>query len=486
VFRINAGGQAYVDASGNNWSADQKYNSGTTYFNAHAIGFTNDPALYQSSRVSNPGEPELTYSLPVANGNYQVRLYFAELVPATMKVGGRTFTVSIQGTAVLNALDVYASVGANRALIKTSNVAVTTGTLTISFHRLVGNPMVSAIEVLSLADPAKQLTGIYYGNQGFKMQQVQDFEAWTGKKNAVLNMFQSWCATQNTDLFTTQLPNVWANGNVPMITWEPFYCNDADTPADVATRTAAGQYDSYLNDFADQLKVWLAGNDGVYATGDDRRIYIRLAHEMNGNWYPWSGNPADFISMWRHVKSIFESKGLDISHVQFMWIVNVGDKGNFTAEQYFPGAGYVDWVGMDGYNAYTTADWLEPPNRYDTMIARLRALTTKPISIAEVGVMTNTAAGMNLTAKSDWMKSFFAYLQTKSEIKMFVYFNKDLATTQDYCVMGGANGPDTFSISGRSYKAYSAYKAGVASSSVIPGDVTNARLLTDAQFSGQF
>ena len=45
-------------------------------------------------------------------------------------------------------------------------------------------------------------------------------------------------------------------------------------------------------------------------------VAIRFAHEMNGNWYPWSesrsGNrPGDYVQAWRHVHDIFTRVGAD-------------------------------------------------------------------------------------------------------------------------------------------------------------------------------
>jgi beta-mannanase len=486
AYRINAGGAAYTDAAGNAWSADKYFNTGGTYTNTHGVGFTSDPRLFQSSRYDPAGGSDLVYSLPIANGTYQVRLYFAELFAPLMKVGARVFNVTLENKVVFSNFDVYATAGANRAVIKTATVTVTDGVLNIGFQHVVQNPMVSAIEVLNIDYNSKALLGSYYGNQGFNMAQVKDLETWQGKRNAVINLFQSWCQTENTDVFTRQLPNIWANGNVPLVTWEPFYCTATDTPSDVAIRAANGQYDAYLNDFTDRLKLWLAGPDGVYGTADDRRIYFRLAHEMNGNWYPWSGNPTAYIAMWQHVKSTFESKGIDISHAQFMWVINVGDKGSYKAEQYYPGDGYVDWVGVDGYNAYTPSDWLQPPTRFDASVARLKAITSKPIAIVELGVMSTTTTGISAAAKAQWITEFFAYLLMKPDIKLICYFNKDLSSSSDYAVLGGMYGTDQSVVSGKTYLTYKSYQSGVQGQNLVPSDIANPRLLTDSQFMGKF
>ena len=64
--------------------------------------------------------------------------------------------------------------------------------------------------VLGLAQPAAAasttLLGVYYGNEGWQMQQVRDLEQWQGKKNAVVTMFTNWCNTPTCLLYTSPSP----------------------------------------------------------------------------------------------------------------------------------------------------------------------------------------------------------------------------------------------------------------------------------------
>jgi len=190
------------------------------------------------------------------------------------------------------------------------------------------------------------LLGVYYGNQGWNMNQVKAMETWQGKKNAVVNMFTNWASDTTTidNLFNQQLLNIWNNKNIPMISWEP-YAPSNSTPDNIEVQIVNGEFDVYINTWADKLKTFLSGTDGVYNTADDRRAYLRFAHEMNGDWYSWSaakgGNsPTDYVNMWRHTKDIFDAKGMDASRLQWVWSVNNTDEGGFTAEQYYPGDNY--------------------------------------------------------------------------------------------------------------------------------------------------
>src|SRR5258707_13658481 len=73
-------------------------------------------------------------------------------------------------------------------------------------------------------DAGSTLLGVYYGNQGWNMPQVQALEAWQGKRDAVLNLFTNWDSSSHTmsNLFGQQLPAIWANHNGPMITCQPY------------------------------------------------------------------------------------------------------------------------------------------------------------------------------------------------------------------------------------------------------------------------
>jgi hypothetical protein len=58
------------------------------------------------------------------------------------------FNVLVQGTTVISNLDIFALVGGNAALVKSTTASVTNGTLTISFGVIMQNPQINAIEIL--------------------------------------------------------------------------------------------------------------------------------------------------------------------------------------------------------------------------------------------------------------------------------------------------------------------------------------------------
>ena len=83
-------------------------------------------------------------------------------------------------------------------------------------------------------------------------------------------------------------------------------------------------------------------------------FFLVLDVEMNGNWEGYSpganGNtPADFVSMWRHVHDLATRAGA--TNITWVWAPNVDPRHMFTPyRQLYPGADYVDWTGLDGFN----------------------------------------------------------------------------------------------------------------------------------------
>jgi mannan endo-1,4-beta-mannosidase len=356
-----------------------------------------------------------------------------------------------------------------------------------SFSRPVAKFLLCLAALIGSGAYGTTLLGVYYGDQGWKMANVRALESWQGKKNATVVLFTDWSNTTKimNNLFGQQLPNIWNNGNVPMVTWEPF--TGGNTPADVEVRIAAGQYDAYIKTWAGRMKVFLSGPDGAFGTADDRRAYIRLAHEMNGNWYPWSGatggnSPASYVAMWRRVVTFFDELGLGAGHLQWIWCVNNDDVGGTPAESYYPGDGFVDWVAVDGYNwgrSQTWSSWLSPAALYDGMLTRIRALTTKPVALTE---FASTTSGGSVAQKSQWIADLFTYAAAR-DIRLVSWFNEDKET--DWAFFGGATGETQIKVGRTTYRAYQMYRSSVASANLIASQPTNPRLLTDAQFSGQ-
>ena len=146
TIRVKAGATAaYTDPDGVAWLADQGFDGGDTVARDPdlAIANTKDPTMYRSERFGMAG-----YSFAVPNGNYTVKLHFAETYDGITGAGQRVFSFSVQGHEVKD-LDLYVKAGGpNRAYIETVDAAVTNGKLDIKFTPNIENPEINAIELI--------------------------------------------------------------------------------------------------------------------------------------------------------------------------------------------------------------------------------------------------------------------------------------------------------------------------------------------------
>ena len=223
-------------------------------------------------------------------------------------------------------------------------------------------------------------------------QAIEDFNSMIGRRAAIFHTYKNW------DWPPFQYQTVgtsWEAGAVPMITWEPI-----DRPLQAIAR---GDYDGYITQSA---------RDAV-AFG--RPILLRFAHEMNGDWTPWSLHPRDYVAAWRHIVRIFRREGA--SQVHFVWSPNTG-----SFDEYFPGDRWVDYVALDGYNFGAKYNsWDSFSAIFDSSYRDLVRLSRRPVIIAE---FASTDQGGD---KAAWMRDTLSsgVLDRYPRIRALVWFNID-------------------------------------------------------------
>ena len=142
----------------------------------------------------------------------------------------------------------------------------------------------------------------------------------------------------------------------------------------------AGITDGDVDDLIKQLA-------GIAKTG--RRIFLRVAPEMNGSWQPYGQQPAAFLALWKKMYQAVQSNSLTRGSVAFLWAPSYGygypypgqpysvssstdsdfsaldtnKDGNFDASDdpyspYWPGNEFVDWVGLSTYYFGRTYPWI--------------------------------------------------------------------------------------------------------------------------------
>ena len=193
---------------------------------------------------------------------------------------------------------------------------------------------------------------------------------------------------------------VTAQGKTPLITWESWASAPDGTvqPAYTNAEVAAGRWDAYIRRVARGLKPL-------------GPTYIRFDHEMNGDWYPWSHNPADYVAAWRHVVGIFRQEGA--RNVKWLWAPNATswttDGWLDSVRPYWPGSGWVDAIGLTVQQRYATMDI------YGQHLDLIHATwPTKKVILPETNAMTPAYmhALVTFVKPRPWIKNVTWYERT--------------------------------------------------------------------------
>ncbi len=152
VIRTACGGKDYTDKNGVVWSADQAYSAANKWGyigKAGSTGSSTHPLDALGSLYTTERWGMTSYQYDVPNGQYIVRLHFAEIYDQAAQEGLRVFTVNLQGQPVLEKFDIMKDAGGfGRVVVKEFPATVTNGKLVIGFVKVTSRPIIEAIEVL--------------------------------------------------------------------------------------------------------------------------------------------------------------------------------------------------------------------------------------------------------------------------------------------------------------------------------------------------
>jgi len=282
----------------------------------------------------------------------------------------------------------------------------------------------------------ESIPGVYLGTfHGTKASSIDLFEK-TGKGVAISASYLNWSKGFNNGLLSANS----YSGRTTLITWE-FMPGSTSTVADYEGRVLEaiidGAYDEYLTSWA----------TGMHDFG--KPVLLRFGHEMNGDWYPWSGifngggtldgygdptiadGPERFVAAFRYIHDHFSKNGAD--NVLWVWCPNapfatmqnaLGDWNNAAA--YYPGDEYVDWMCFDGYNWGTSsfgqnfnAKWTSFDDIFANSYAELQAINPeKPIIIGE---FSSTEEGGD---KAAWITDTYQKIRTEyPQIRAVIWFH---------------------------------------------------------------
>ncbi len=234
--------------------------------------------------------------------------------------------------------------------------------------------------------PSRILTGAFDDNADESLKPLFELEEALHTTFAFIHIYTAWGSKPDQQFPKTAVRSILRSGSVPLITWEPWL-NDFDPkdfmtplrPKEVRDKhglrdVADGLYDAYIRAWARE------------AASIREPLFVRFGHEMNDPYrYPWgpqNNTNEEFIDAWRHVYGIFREEGA----VNVLWVWSPHPAYGWFNE-YFPGADYVDWVGVGVLNYGTVAPWSQWWTFEEIFGKHYAALAEfgKPIMISEFG-----------------------------------------------------------------------------------------------------
>ncbi|WP_249408955.1 glycoside hydrolase family 26 protein [Frigoribacterium sp. CFBP 8751] len=336
-----------------------------------------------------------------------------------------------------------------------------------------GPVTVETPSLASIVDPESRYFGLFTDQAPFNWATYDAQEAAVGSEANMVGYFQGFDQEFRADAVRSS----WSRGKLPVLTWEsqPIKAgnNEPEQPDYSLTKIIDGSFDSYLTTYADDI------------VANGMPLALRFDHEMNGTWYPWStdygnskgavnGNgPDDYVKAWQHVHDLFERQGAN-DLVAWIWAPTridrlatgkTGGSDHTTQaflESLYPGADYVDIVGMSGYYRPPYDDKSKPTfdSTFGATLKQLRAIAPgKNILLAEIGA-SETGGSSDPTAtseKAQWFNSLFEALAdpANDDIIGFSYF--DLVATT---VVDGVRSTNDWRLTSRS-DSLAAFTAGI-------------------------
>ena len=219
-------------------------------------------------------------------------------------------------------------------------------------------PLSSAIGASAIA-AAGPAAGVYEQGVPGSWAKLTEFTAATGVQPRIVVYYSGW----NESFRSAFGQRAWQHHAYLLVQLDP----SGVSLASIAT----GRSDEYLRTYARAVRAF------------GHPVILSFAHEMNGNWYSWGvghQSPTDFVAAWRHVVQVFRTTGA--SNVTWLWTVN---STNLAASprRWWPGAAWVDWVGIDGY-------YYRPTDTFRSVFGRTLALIRKfsaaPVLVSEAAV----------------------------------------------------------------------------------------------------
>jgi mannan endo-1,4-beta-mannosidase len=224
-----------------------------------------------------------------------------------------------------------------------------------------------------LPDRSMSYLGVFEKGSPASMKPVAGFAKMAGREPNLIQYYLGWRAFD-----ASYAKAAWARGSSLLV--------DLDPTGVSLSSIADGHQNSYLDALAAVIR------------GFGHPVAISFGHEMNGDWYPWGWGhkdapPKTFVAAWKHIVELFSKAGA--GNVTWLWTINALGPHEGPIRDWWPGAKYVSWVGINGY-LYTKSSSFQ--SEFGQSIAAVRRLTRQPIFISETAVGAFSGQAAKITA----------------------------------------------------------------------------------------
>ncbi|MEN9389553.1 MAG: hypothetical protein RLY61_637 [Candidatus Parcubacteria bacterium] len=243
-----------------------------------------------------------------------------------------------------------------------------------------------------------------YTDKGIKLGVYDPSDSFNTTTEIVLqNEYFDW--NVDTSKVDSALDAIFLSKRTPIISLEPWPVREDINNKDYLKTILQGKYDAKIIAFCKTVSSYKSP------------VYLRWGHEMelkNSRYFWANKNATDFIQSYRYFVDLCRKSG---DTIQFIWSP-AGDKG---LENYWPGAEFVDVIGVTVYS-YDKWDKMNYGYQrsfneiFNEKYTRVKVYN-KPVYISEVGV-TGTSE-----YRFQWLTDAKKNFDNYPLLKAFVYFN---------------------------------------------------------------
>jgi hypothetical protein len=273
------------------------------------------------------------------------------------------------------------------------NVATGTHTVRVEYYDNLYNASVKVSWHLLSSDEtagvSRRLGAVIDGYHGDGTV-IDNFNKMTGHNHSVIHTFDRF---GEYSVSKAKLKTIISRGAVPISTLEPYNAS--------LSSIAHGDYDAWIDEYANMIASL------------DSTVYVRFAHEMNGDWFPWGQKPYNYRAAFQRVAQRVHTRA---PNARMVFSPNV-DHGVFA--DYYPGDVAVDYMALDGYNDNGNST---PRQVFAASYDELAALDPDdPIMIAETG-------SIEYSGKANWIRNLYmgAVPNRMPRIDLVVWFHVNM------------------------------------------------------------